>query len=100
MAMTLPRTRKCAAYRSASISGVCGLTRNNSAGNGLALGEVVVTPRSAPPRCHHLGDATMDGSGEAMEKAPGWPRFATVENDRLVCINRDRRFGVGGFASK
>ncbi len=39
--MTQPRTRKCAAYRSASISGVCAFTRNSSAGNFLAFGEVV-----------------------------------------------------------
>src|SRR5271154_3400956 len=57
--MTQPRTRKCAAYRSASASGACALTRNSSAGNFLAFGEIVMLPHAAVrPRCHYLGDAT------------------------------------------
>src|ERR1700737_3057673 len=49
MAITLPRVRKSAAYRSRSASGVCAFTRSSSAGNFLAFGEVVMPPCSAPP---------------------------------------------------
>src|SRR5216683_587430 len=48
MAITLPRERKSAAYRSTSASGLIGLTRSSSAGNFLAFGEDVPPPYSAP----------------------------------------------------
>src|SRR5439155_11578782 len=41
IAITLPRERKSAAYRSTSASGLIGLTRSSSAGNFLAFGEDV-----------------------------------------------------------
>jgi len=52
----------------------------------LALGEVVLSPRSAPPRCHYLGDATTDGLGEAMEKGligskTQWKRIPSCARD-------------------
>src|SRR5215471_11089072 len=54
MTMTLPRERKSAAYRSVSTSELIGLTRSSSAGNGLAFGEDVPPPRSAPLRAARI----------------------------------------------
>src|SRR3984893_9908493 len=55
MAITLPRVRKSAAYRSRFASGNCAFTRSSSAGNFLAFGEVVTPPCSAPPALPLIG---------------------------------------------